>query len=142
MRAPYSRSRILWISLEIEKIKNLYCRRKVNMSEEQQIVRRSHELTDQTRVNPSKEDIELMKSSKYEMDSEELRRWWTARNKSWKVNQICHWCEDAVMDTQCMGADGLDPCLIWKFTQLERRKQKKSNPKNQKEFLSISDFAL
>jgi hypothetical protein len=112
------------------------------MSEEQKIIEKSHELEDQTRVYPSKEDIELMESLKYYPDSEESKRYWTARSNNWKINQICDWCEEEIMDLQCMGADGLDPCKIWEFTQLERRKQKKSNPKNQKEFLSISDFAL
>ena len=116
------------------------------MSEEQKIVEKSPELEDQVRINPSKEDIELMESelesSRYEMDSEQQKRWWNARNKSWKVNQICNRCDEDVYDPECMGADGHDPCVIWEFTQLTSEEQKKTIPKNQKEFLSIFDFAL
>ena len=105
------------------------------MNEEQKIVKKPHELEDQIRANPSKEDIELIESSKYEMDSEQAKRWWNVRNKSWKVNQICHWCEETVLDTQCRGADGLDPCRLWKFTQLERRKQKEINSEESERIL-------
>ena len=94
------------------------------MSEEQKIVEKSPGLEDQFRINPSKEDIELMESSRYEMDSEQAKRWWNARNKSWKVNQICHRCDREYYDPECMGSDGFVPCMLWDFTQLSSEEQK------------------
>lgn len=67
------------------------------------------------------EDEDIVRTLKTRMDEREHNLWWEKFNSDAGVHEICHWCMEMCIDTQCKGdPDANYPaCKLWEYTQYE-----------------------